>query len=177
MAARYESDDIEQKSRTLVTQWMILVLFFTGVFLLLGQPAGYAAWPGLMARRSTLFDDLAVLLQVGAVIGMWIGTGFARDGRIYAHQYTLTASVVLHTLVMILVILPGGRPIGPAGLVFLVLALLAMCGGFYLLLRMYRLLPRSMRVSWWRSLMRVVVLLYTLAAVMAVVIYAVTFIL
>lgn len=178
MAVNNDAGDMEQKTRTFITQAMTLGLFLVGVFLLLGRPMGMAGRRGFFGTRGTLFDDFGLLFELAALAGLWYGTKLARDGRIYAHQYVLTTSVTLNALVILLVVLPRlAISVGRLGLWHAAFALPSLLLGLYLLLRMFRLIPRGMRVSGWRLMMRVTLALYTAAAALALFSYIASFLL
>lgn len=153
-----------------------LVLVGTAVFILVQRNAtSLGGGQGLFGTRAGFFADVNLIAEVVLLLGLTVGYGLARRGNIPAHQYNQTAwvlfNIVLTIFIMALVFNVQVRPGLPANLrdaygltstLHAILGTVTILCGIYILLRMNKLLPKALRVSWWKNLMRVTLGLYWL---------------
>ena len=153
-----------------------LVLLCVALTLILIGPAkGFASGTGLFGTRASLFADLNLLAEIVLLLGLTVGYGLAKGNKIAAHQYNQTVWVLLNiVLVMFIMIISFSRQVVrgiPAELLkayyftsFLhsLLGGITILCGIYILLRMNKLLPPALRISWWKNLMRITLGLYWL---------------
>ncbi len=153
-----------------------LLLAGTTVFILVQRNAtSLGGGQGLFGTRAGLFADVNLVAEVILLIGLTVGYGLARGKNIPAHQYNQTAwvlfNIVLTVFIMATVFNVQVRPGLPDNLrdaygltstLHAVLGTVTILCGIYLLLRMNKLLPKALRVSWWKNLMRVTLGLYWL---------------
>lgn len=149
------------------------------------KSAGLADKPGFTGLGGTMLADITLVLHVLLLIGLTAGYWLARKGNISAHQYNQTAWV-LFNLVLVEFVMVGSfqaniRPGLPADLpkhpYYWLTTLHALLGGItmligvYILLRMNKLLPKALRVSWWKTLMRVALAGYWLVTILGFITY------
>ena len=163
-----------------------LGLLCVSVFLIYGLVAKISGQPGFLGTRASLFADLNLVAQVILLFGLTLGFVFAKLGRISMHQYNQTAWALLNIVLTIFImavsfaqqVVPGI----PAELLRargIVATLHALLGGLtiscaiYILLRMNNLLPKFLRIKWWRGLMRITLALYWLVGLLGLGTYAV----
>lgn len=153
-----------------------LVLIGTAVFVLVQRNAtSLGGGQGLFGTRAGLFADVNLVAEVILLVGLMVGYGFARGKNIPAHQYNQTAwvlfNIVLTVFIMAAVFNIQVRPGIPDNLrdaygltssLHAVLGTLTILCGIYILLRMNKLLPKALRISWWKNLMRITLGLYWL---------------
>jgi plastocyanin len=152
-----------------------LVVIGFSLFFIVGRGQGLAtnARGGFLGTRGTTFADINLVAEIILLAGLTLGYGFARRGNIAAHQYNQTLwvlfNIVLTTFIMIVSFTQQVAPGIPERLlraryatsfIHSVLGGVTILCGIYLLLRMNRLLPKPLRVSWWKNLMRVTLGLY-----------------
>ena len=107
------------------------------------------------------------------LLGLTVGYGLAAIGRISAHQYNQTFWALFNiVLVMFIMIVSFFRQVVPGIPEQLLTARLAtaiihsLLGGLtvalavFILLRMNGLLPKFLRIKWWKNLMRLTLALY-----------------
>jgi uncharacterized membrane protein YozB (DUF420 family) len=108
-----------------------------------------------------------LVAQFVLLAGLSVGAVLARRGNIAAHQYNQTAWVLFNVVLTIFImavaffeyIAPGlprnlSQAYVVASTIHTALGSLTILCGIYLLLRMNRRLPKSLRISWWKGLMR-----------------------
>jgi plastocyanin/uncharacterized membrane protein YozB (DUF420 family) len=153
-----------------------LLVVGTAVFVVVQRNAtSLGGGPGFLGTRAGLFADLNLLAEIVLLVGLLVGYGFARRGNIPAHQYNQTAwvlfNIVLTVFIMAVVfsrqVTPGipeklGEAYTLTSTLHAVLGTVTILCGIYILLRMNKLLPKALRVSWWKNLMRVTLGLYWL---------------
>jgi len=152
-----------------------LMLIGLSLFLILGRSAtpSLATQKGFLGTRGTLFADINLIAEIILLVGLMVGYGLARGGNIPAHQYNQTAWVLFNiVLVMFIMTVSYGRQVAPGvpakllqayygvSALHSVLGSLTVLCGVYILLRMNRLLPKSLRIAWWKNLMRMTLGLY-----------------
>jgi plastocyanin/uncharacterized membrane protein YozB (DUF420 family) len=150
-----------------------LILIGVGLFLFVARNAGLATAKGFLGTRAGLFADLNLIAEIILLVGLMVGYGFARQGNIPAHQYNQTAwvlfNIVLTEFIMAVAfnrqVVPGIptkllRSYYAVSTAHAILGGITILCGIYLVLRMNKLLPKALRVSWWKNLMRVTLGLY-----------------
>ena len=163
---------------------LTLALIASSVLLALGGPTGVAARPGFFGTRANLFSDINLVAQLVLLAGLSVGAVLARRGNIAAHQYNQTAWVLFNIVLTIFIMavaffeyiapgLPGnfGQAYVVASTIHAALGSLTILCGIYLLLRMNRRLPRSLRISWWKGLMRLTFALYWIVGLIGLAVY------
>jgi plastocyanin/uncharacterized membrane protein YozB (DUF420 family) len=167
-----------------------LLVVGTAVFVLVQRNAtSLGGGAGLFGTRAGLFADVNLVAEVILLIGLMVGYGFARGKNIPAHQYNQTAwvlfNIVLTVFIMAAVFNIQVRPGIPDNLrgaygltstLHAVLGTVTILCGVYLLLRMNKLLPKALRISWWKNLMRVTLGLYWLTGLFGLATYYVWYI-
>lgn len=134
-----------------------------------------------MARGAGPFADINLLAELLLLFGLTVGYGLARANKI-THQYNQTVWVLLNiVLVMFIMIVSFSRSVvrGIPGELLKayyfssffhsVLGTLTILCGIYILLRMNNLLPKALRISWWKNLMRITLGLYWLVGLFGLV--------
>ncbi len=152
-----------------------LVLIGLTLFLIVGYLFKLAVVPGFLGTRAGMFADINLVLQFILLLGLTVGYGLARAGKISAHQYNQTFWV-LFNIVLVMFIMIGSYFTQvvkgmPANLItaraitatlHALLGALTLACAIYILLRMNGLLPKFLRIKWWRGLMRITLGLYWL---------------
>ena len=150
-----------------------LVLIGLSLFLLVGQFASLAVRPGFFGTRAGLFADINLVLQIILLLGLTVGYGLAVGGKITAHQYNQTFWALFNiVLVMFIMIVSFFRQVVPGipeqlltarlatALIHSLLGGVTVLSAVYILLRMNGLLPKFLRIKWWKNLMRLTLALY-----------------
>jgi len=150
-----------------------LVLIGASLFFFMARNAGLATAKGFLGTRAGLFADLNLIAEIILLVGLTVGYGLARQGNIPAHQYNQTAwvlfNIVLTEFIMAVAfnrqVVPGipeklMRSYYAVSMIHAVLGGITILCGIYLVLRMNKLLPKALRVSWWKNLMRLTLGLY-----------------
>src|SRR5512141_1033516 len=163
---------------------LLVILLGASAFLAIGGPAGLAKHPGIFGTQANLFSDLNLIAQIILLVGLSLGAVLARRGNIAAHQYNQTAWVLFNIVLTIFIMavaffeyiapgLPGnfGKAYVLASTIHTALGSLTILCGVYLLLRMNRRLPKSLRISWWRGLMRLTLGLYWIVGLFGLAVY------
>lgn len=145
--------------------------------------------PGFLGTRGTLFADLNLVAEIILLFGLTAGFAFAKLGNIPLHQYNQTAwtlfNIVLTLFIMAVSFAQNVVPVLPADLVRLhglvstihaLLGLLTISCAIYIILRMNRLLPKMLRISWWKWLMRITLGLYWLVGLFGIGTYVVWYV-
>jgi plastocyanin len=158
-----------------------LVLIGLTLFLLVGQFARLGVRPGFLGTRAGLFADINLVLQVVLLLGLTVGYGLALFGRISAHQYNQTFWALFNlVLVVFIMIVSFFRQVVPGIPEQLLTARLAtaiihsLLGGLtvvlalFIILRMNKLVPRFLRIKWWKNLMRFTLALYWLVGLFGI---------
>ncbi len=153
----------------------VLIILFSG------YATGLSTGTGLFGTRASLFADINLIAELLLLFGLTAGYGLARGNKIAAHQYNQTIWVLLNiVLVMFIMVVSFFRSVVPgipAGLlkayyftstVHSLLGGLTILCGVYLLLRMNNLLPKALRISWWKNLMRITLGLYWLVGLFGI---------
>lgn len=163
---------------------LTLALITSSVLLALGGPTKVAQRPGFFGTRANLFSDINLVAQLVLLAGLSVGAVLARRGNIAAHQYNQTAWVLFNIVLTIFIMavaffeyiapgLPGnlGKAYVLASTIHTALGSLTILCGIYLLLRMNRRLPKSLRISWWKGLMRLTLALYWIVGLFGLAVY------
>ncbi len=162
-----------------------LVLVGAGIFIVVQRNAtSLGGGPGLLGTRAGLFADLNLIAEIVLLLGLLTGFIFARVGNapankanreawISAHQYNQTGWVLFNILLTVFImamvffrqVAPGipdnlRGAYGAISTIHAGLGTLTLFCGVYILLRMNRLLPKPLRIAWWKNLMRVTLALY-----------------
>lgn len=159
-------------------------LFF--IFATLNKVGGQ---PGFFGTRASLFADLNLIAEIILLLGLMVGYGFARQGNIPAHQYNQTAWVLFNILLTLFImavafnrqVIPGipdnlRGAFGLTSTIHAILGAITILCGIYILLRMNKLLPKALRVSWWKNLMRFTLGMYWLVGVFGLTTYYVWYV-
>ena len=169
--------------------WIIaLLLIAVAIFLASGGVTHNAERPGIFGTRANLFTDLNLIAQLLLLAGLCAGALLARKGNIPAHQYLQTGLVLFNIILTFFIMLvayaeyviPGmpaelSQAHGIVSTIHSILGLAAILCGVYLVLRMNRLLPKSLRIKAWKTLMRITLGLYLLVGLIGVGVYYVWF--
>jgi plastocyanin/uncharacterized membrane protein YozB (DUF420 family) len=175
-------------SRTLKIAVAVVVgvaLIGASVFIIVQRNAtSLGGGQGFLGTRAGLFADLNLIAEIILLLGLTTGFVFARVGAaqadkakretwVSAHQYNQTSWVLFNLILVIFImalvferqVVPGlpdnlRGAYGAASTLHAVLGLITILCGLYLLLRMNRLLPKPLRVSWWKNLMRFTLAMY-----------------
>ena len=184
MSARHEAAGPSRKVKITIAVVLTLALIASSVLLALGGPTRVAERPGFFGTRANLFSDINLVAQLVLLAGLSMGAILARRGNIAAHQYNQTAWVLFNVVLTIFIMgvaffeyiapgLPGNfsKAYVVASTIHTVLGSLTILCGIYLLLRMNRRLPKSLRISWWRGLMRLTLALYWIVGLFGLAVY------
>jgi len=165
--------ETHSSSRTIAAILTILGLAGMTAFLLWGTSTGFGYRQGFLGTNAPYFADFNLVLQSAVLLGLSVGAILAHMKRISAHQYNQTAWVLLHVLLIIIFMDPRFRSLVLPGIAtsfntaFIALptfhavtGVLAALFGLYLILRMNDLMPRALRIAWWKWLMRITLTLY-----------------
>jgi plastocyanin len=176
--------------KLLVAAVIGFVLLCVSAFLVYGFIARISGQPGFLGTRASLFADLNLVAEIFLLFGLTLGFVFAKLGRISLHQYNQTAwallNIVLTVFIMLVAFARQVVPGIPASLLQaygIVSTLHALLGGLaitcaiYIILRMNNLLPKFLRIKWWRGLMRITLGLYWLVGLFGLGTYAVWYLL
>ncbi len=175
---------------------LVVVVFLTLVFvgLILVSAIFYqgkiAPPKGLLGTRASILSDLNLIAQFVLLIGLSWGVLLARRGHYKAHQYIQTSMVLLNLVLALSIMvesyirkvvpgMPGNltTAFGVVSTIHAGIGFLAVAGGIYLLLRMNRLLPESMRTKNWKNLMRLTFGLYWTAGMLGLALYYIWYVL
>ena len=184
MSAKDQAGGPSRRTKRVLALALVLSLIALGVFLALGGPTGLAARPGIFGTKANLFSDLNLIAQIVLLIGLSLGMVMARRGNITAHQYNQTAWVLFNIVLTIFIMvvayfenvvpgLPGvlGQAFGLVSTIHAALGLLAIVCGVYLILRLNRWLPAKWRITGWKGMMRLTLILYLLVGVLGLGLY------
>jgi plastocyanin/uncharacterized membrane protein YozB (DUF420 family) len=154
-------------------------LFF--VFATLNRAGGQ---PGFLGTRASLFADINLIAEIILLIGLMVGYGFARQGNIPAHQYNQTGWVLFNIVLTLFImavafnrqVIPGlpdnlRGAFGLTSTIHAALGTITILFAVYILLRMNKLLPKALRISWWKNLMRITLGMYWLVGLFGIATY------
>ena len=130
---------------------------------------------GIFGTRANLVADFNLIAEIVLLVGLVAGYIFALSKHVSAHQYNQT-TWVLFNIVLVIFIMIGSYatqviPGMPANLLkarTIISTLHAILGSItilcavYILLRMNGLLPKPLRIKWWKNLMRFTLGMYLL---------------
>ena len=143
--------------------------------------------PGFLGPN-TLIPDLNLVLQLLLVAGLTFGYWLARRGNITAHRYNQTVWVLVNAVLVGLIMVRGMENAAVDGAADLVkvhiwvpwlhaaLGAATVACGLWLVLQMNDLLPKSIHIRGWKTLMRVTLAGYWLVALSGLALYYVWFI-
>jgi uncharacterized membrane protein YozB (DUF420 family) len=179
----------DRRLKITIAIFLAVSLIALSVFLALGGPTGLANRPGIFGTEANLFSDINLIAQVLLLIALGVGYLMARRHNVAAHQYIQTAvvlfNITLTVFIMIMAyveyVLPSASSEltsahGIVATIHAVIGLLAIACGVYLILRMNKLIPVSWRISWWRKLMRITLVLYWLVGILGILIYIIWYV-
>jgi uncharacterized membrane protein YozB (DUF420 family) len=151
------------------------------------EAAGKGSGAGLFGPN-TLMSDLNLLLQLLLVAGLTFGYWLARRGNIEAHRCNQTVWVLVNAVLVALIMVGGMENAAfdsasdVAKMHIWVPWLHAALGtatvacGLWLVLQMNDILPQTLHVRGWKTLMRVTLAGYWLTALLGIAIYYVWFV-
>ena len=183
------------KSKTLppsrTVKWLVAVivavlLVAMSLFLLLGKQLGLDVRPGFLGSFAPFYADVNLIAQIILVVGLLIGFILIRAHKSDAHQY-LKTSLVLFSLVMtvffmgikLMMLFTSGLSFNTIILIEVFhgeLGTVAILAGLYLILRMNNLLPKALRIHWWKTLMRITFGLYLLVGIGGILLYVMLYV-
>lgn len=161
-----------------------LALIGFSLYFILGRSSGLANEKGFLGTRASLFADINLIAEIVLLVGLMIGFVLVRVGNapankekreawISAHQYNQTAWLLFNLVLTLFImevsfyrqVVPGIpakllRAYYATSTVHAVLGGVTILCGLYLVLRMNKLLPKPLRVAWWKNLMRATLALY-----------------
>ncbi len=167
-------------------KWLVAIIIGvlvvgSAVAIVAVRAAGLATAPGFFGARAGLLADINFSLEIVLLLGLTFGFMLARRGSISAHQYNQTAWVLFNIVLVEFImatsfykqVLPGipaklARPYYWLSSVHTMVGGLTVFSGVYILLRMNKLLPKPLRVSWWKNLMRATLTGYWLVGLLGV---------
>ncbi|MBI3243003.1 MAG: cupredoxin domain-containing protein [Chloroflexi bacterium] len=170
-----KSESPSGSTKTIVAAVIGVLLIGASIFFVAAINNKAGGSPGFFGTRASLFADINLVAEIILLLGLVVGYGFARQGNIPAHQYNQTGWV-LFNIILVIFIMGGafGRQVIPGiparlmqaftlvSAIHGVLGLITILCGIYILLRMNKLLPAALRISWWKNLMRITLGLYWL---------------
>jgi hypothetical protein len=174
----------KRKISLIVASIITFALIATVVLLVIGYRSGYDTKPGFLGTFAPFFADIDLIAQLVLLIGLILALVAVRMKKTALHQYVQTAFVlfnlVLTIFIMVMqffrIVVPGIDATVISAEIWVALAhgvvgILAILSGLFLVLRMNRLLPKPLMISWWKRLMRISYALYWVVGVLGVAIY------
>src|SRR6185295_5463487 len=153
----------------------LFMLLFVVVLLVIGYGKGFSTGTGLFGTRASLFADINLLAELLLLFGLTVGFGFALTKHVSMHQYNQTFWVFFNILLVLFIMIvsfsrqvvrgiPGSllKAYYATSFIHAVLGTITVLCAIYILLRMNRLLPKALRISWWKGLMRLTLGMYWL---------------
>jgi plastocyanin len=145
--------------------------------------------PGIFGTRANLRADFNLIAEIVLLLGLLLGFGFALTKHISAHQYNQTTWALFNIILVIFIMVGSfftqvvsGLPAQLIKLHGIVAILHAMLGSItllcavYILLRMNGLLPKPLRIKWWKNLMRFTLGMYLLVGLFGLATYVVWYV-
>ncbi len=176
-----QKDQFPTNAKWLIAIIVGVVLLSVVVATLAIRAAGVASAKGFLGSRAGLLADINFSLEILLLIGLTVGYGLARRGNIRAHQYNQTAWVLFNIVLVVFImalsfrlqVAPGipaklGRPYYWLSTVHAAIGGLTILSGIFILLRMNKLVPKALRVKWWKNLMRGTLVGYWLVGLLGV---------
>lgn len=175
-----------RRAKWLVAVIVAVLLVAMSLFLLLGKRLGLDVRPGFLGTFAPFYADVNLIAQIFLILGLLVGFILIRAHKSGAHQY-LKTSLVLFSLVMtvffmggkLMMLLASGLSFSPIILVegfHGLMGTLSILAGLFLILRMNNALPKAMRITWWKNLMRITFGLYLLVGIGGIALYALLYI-
>jgi hypothetical protein len=174
----------KRKIGLIVTSIVTFALIATVVLLVIGYHSGYDKKPGFLGTFAPFFADVDLIAQLVLLSGLILALVAVRMKKTALHQYLQTTFVlfnlVLTIFIMVMqffrIVVPGIDSTVISVEIWMALAhgvvgILAILSGLFLVLRMNRLLPKPLMISWWKRLMRISYVLYWVVGVLGVAIY------
>ena len=165
---------------------LFLLLMVVLSVILLG-PAGKGH--GLFGTRASLQADFNLIAEIVLLLGLLLGFGLALSKHVSAHQYNQTLWVFFNIILVLFIMLGSfftqvvsGLPTQLIKLHGIVATLHALLGtitivcAVYILLRMNGLLPKPLRIKWWKNLMRFTLGMYLLVGLFGLATYVVWYV-
>jgi len=146
------------------------------------EAAGKWESPGFFGKH-TLIPDLNLTLELLLVTGLTFGAWFARRGNVAAHRYNQTVWVLLNSVLVALVMARGMDNVALDSISDLAkihywvpwlhatIGSASVASGIWLVLQMNGLLPRSLHVRGWKTMMRATLTGYWLVALLGLTTY------
>jgi hypothetical protein len=162
--------------------WGIVAMCAVAALVLGLRAAGKADKAGFFGP-GTLLADVNLSLEILLVLGLTFGMGLARHGRIEAHRRNQTIWVLVNAALVALIMvgsiatfkLAHLADLANAGNFIIVLHALAgtltLAAGAWLILQMNDVLPQSLHIAWWKTLMRITLAGYWAVALLGIATY------
>jgi plastocyanin len=167
----------------------LFLLLFIIVLLVIGYGKGFSTGTGLFGTRASLFADINLLAELLLLFGLTVGFGLALTHHVSMHQYNQTFWVIFNILLVVFIMLvsfsrqvvrgiPGSllKAYYATSFIHASLGTITVLFAIYILLRMNRLLPKALRISWWKGLMRLTLGMYWLVGLFGLATYYVWYI-
>ena len=144
--------------------------------------AGKEGSPGFFGP-GVLVADVNLALEIVLVLGLTVGFGLARAGRIEAHRVNqtvwalvnaaLVAAIMFGSMQDVKLSSAGDLADARIGITWLHAAIgtLTLIAGLWLVLQMNDILPKPLHVSWWKNLMRATLAGYWAVALLGLATY------
>ncbi len=144
---------------------------------------------GLFGTRASLAADFNLIAEIILMLGLLLGFGFALTKHISAHQYNQTAWALFNIILVLFIMLGSfftqvvsGLPAqliklhGVVAILHAILGSITLVCAVYILLRMNGLLPKPLRIKWWKNLMRFTLGMYLLVGLLGLGTYLVWYV-
>jgi plastocyanin/uncharacterized membrane protein YozB (DUF420 family) len=173
-----------------VTAIVGFFLLIVSLFLILvGSGRGFATNAGIFGTRASLFADFNLIAEIVLLLGLMVGYVFAKTKHISAHQYNQTTWVLFNVVLVVFIMLVSffrtviiGIPANLLRAYYAVSTVHAVLGGItvvcglFILLRMNKLLPKFLRIKWWKNLMRFTLGMYFLVGFFGLATYVIWYV-
>jgi len=139
---------------------------------------------GILGTKASLIYDINLLLQIAILLLLLLGYKFKRDKNLMRHGLTMAVAVILHTIAILLVMIPSFityfgillRDTASPGVtitwVHAIMGILAEILGIFLV-AIWRFRPQpKMACAKWRWLMKPLLALWTFALILGIAFYA-----
>ena len=169
---------------TVVAGLFLLLMVILG-FIMLG-PAGKGH--GIFGTHAPLAADVNLIAEIVLIIGLLVGFGLALSKHISAHQYNQTTWALFNIILVVFIMVESftqvlsGIPAsllqlhGIVATIHAILGTITVLCAVYILLRMNGLLPKPLRIKWWKNLMRFTLGMYLLVGFLGLVTYVVWYV-
>jgi plastocyanin/uncharacterized membrane protein YozB (DUF420 family) len=166
--------------------FLLIVCLF---LILVGSGRGFATNAGIFGTRAGLFADFNLIAEIVLLLGLMIGYALAKTKHISAHQYNQTTWVLFNVVLVVFIMLVSffrtviiGIPANLLRAYYAVSTVHAVLGGItvvcglFILLRMNKLLPKFLRIKWWKNLMRFTLGMYFLVGFFGLATYVIWYV-